>query len=301
MMLLPLALALQLAASPEEAAAQAKELFKTGQRLYKEAKYPEAIAKFEAVYELKPSPNVLYNIGKCHEQLGDVPKALRAFRDYLRRAPDAKDKDQVSDAVANLERRLKERGIQQLLIFAEPPSAAIEVDGKPAGSSPASVELTAGPHRLTLRADGYEVIERSFVMQIQRATEMTFNLQPNAAQPVPAPSAELTPRIDAPQQAETRVVAAAPTLATSSAVKPRFFTWVAGGVALAALGAGIGLSFAAQGTARTLTAATMPTTREDANRIVSMATGLNTGSTIAYVAAGTMLAVAVVLFFLEGR
>ncbi len=168
------------------ATTKAKDAFLTGQRFYKEARYADAIAKFEEAYALKPSPVLFYNIGRCHEQLGDVPKALRSYRDYLRMAPDAKDKDTVNDAIANLERRLKEKGLQQLLVFADPPSATIEVDGKVLGNSPASVELSAGNHRLVVKAEGFEPADRSFVMQTARATEMTINLRPvvKATEPV---------------------------------------------------------------------------------------------------------------------
>lgn len=180
-------------------ATRAKEIFKVAQKLYKEARYADAIAKFEEAYALKPSPVLFYNIGRCHEQLGDVPKALRSYRDYLRMAPDAKDKDTVNDAIANLERRLKEKGLQQLLVFADPPGATIEVDGKVLGNSPASVELSAGNHRLVVKAEGFETADRSFVMQTARATEMTINLRPVAkagepvkVEPTPTPTVTTT-------------------------------------------------------------------------------------------------------------
>jgi len=188
-------------------AARAKEIFKVAQRLYKEARYADAIVKFEEAFQLKPSPVIIYNIGKCHEQLGDVPKAMRSYRDYLRLSPDAKDKDTVGDAIANLERRLKEKGLQQLLVFADPVTALIEVDGKVLGNSPASVELTAGNHKLLVKADGYETTERAFVMQTARATEMTINLRP-LARPEPVAAAAVTPAVTS--KPEPRVDAAPP-------------------------------------------------------------------------------------------
>jgi tetratricopeptide (TPR) repeat protein len=284
-------------------ATRAKDIFKAAQKLYKEARYADAIAKFEEVYVLKPSPVIMYNIGKCHEQLGDVPKAMRSYRDYLRLAPDAKDKDSVTDAIANLERRLKEKGLQQLLVFADPPTALIEVDGKVLGNSPASIELTAGNHKLSVKAEGYETTERAFVMQTARATEMTINLRKVEAS---------TPPLDAPKKEEPKVATLTPSKdvsgtgsgsidvkATPEPVKKsRLWTWVAGGAAVAAAGAGVGLGVAAQGAAAQTA---MPPMGMTPAQQAASAQGLATGANVAYGIAGAAAVTAVVLFFIEGR
>lgn len=167
--------------------AKAKEAFQRAQKLYKQARYAEAIEKFEEAYALKPHPVIYFNIGRCYEQLNETAKAPRAYRDYLRLSPTAADRDTVADAIANLERRLRDTGVQQLLVFTEPPTARIEVDGQDVGQSPASIELKAGNHQLVVRADGFEPVERSFVMSLSRATEMTINLRPVSEKPEPPP------------------------------------------------------------------------------------------------------------------
>lgn len=283
----------------------------TGQRFYKEARYADAIAKFEEAYAIKPSPVLFYNIGRCHEQLGDVPRALRAYRDYLRMQPDAKDKDTVNDAIANLERRLKEKGLQQLMVFADPPTAIIEVDGKVLGNSPASVELTAGNHKLLVRADGYEPTERAFVMQTSRATEMTINLRPagKPMEPPPPPP----PLVDVPKKEDPKVATLTPskdvtgtgTGATDVKTTPepapkggRLWTWIAGGAAVAAAGAGVVLGVAANGAAAQTA---MPPMGVTPAQQANSAQGLATGANVAYGVAGAAAVTAVVLFFIEGR
>lgn len=294
----------------EDSTQKAKEAFQTAQRLYKEARYADAIVKFEEAYALKPSPVLFFNIGKCHEQLGDVPRALRSYRDYLRLAPDAKDKDTVSDAIANLERRLKEKGLQQLMVFADPPAAVIEVDGKVLGNSPASIELTAGNHKLVVKADGYETTERSFVMQTARATEMTINLRPAGAKmepPPPPPPLVDVPKKDEPKKDEPPKLTPKDTVVASSgngvtktaepAKKGRLWTWVAGGVAVASAGAGVGMGVVAQSTAKNVPNAAVGMADDQARS----AQGLATGANVAYGVAGAAAITAVVLFFVEGK
>jgi hypothetical protein len=283
---------------------KAKELFQSGQRLYKQARYAEAIAKFEEAYLVRPHPVIYFNIGKCQEQLGETAKALRAYRDYLRLAPDAKDKETVSDAIANLERRLRERGMQQLMVFADPPNAHIAVDGKELGSSPASVELIAGNHTLTVTAEGYEKVERSFVMQTTRATEMTISLRPAGApknEPIATdvPKAETKPATTEPPPPTPPLVVSQPVEAKKTG---RLWTYVAGGVAVASLGAGIGLGAASNGAIEQFTK-TGPhnpdTVQMEFNTAQANANGLATGANVAYGVAGAAAITAIILFFVE--
>jgi len=282
-----------------EAAAteKAKMLFSWAQRLYKQARYAEAISKFEEAYSLRPHPVIYFNLGRCYEQLGEVPRAMRAYKDYLRLLPDAQDKEMVSDAIVNLERRLKEQGVQQLMVFAEPPTAHIEVDGKGLGTSPASVELRAGNHQLRVSADGFEPSERSLVMSSGHSTEMTINLRPRAA-PVAERSA---PAADAPLKAVLTPPSPPPPVVAEVAAEPprkaRVFTWVAGGVAVAGLGTGVGLGLMANGKAADYRAGGH--TQLETQALYDGARGFATGANVAYgVAAGAAITAAV-LFFVE--
>lgn len=59
--------------------AEVEKLFAEGASLYKAGKYRPAIEKFEAAYSLFPEPNLLYNIARAHEALGDIDQAIVKF------------------------------------------------------------------------------------------------------------------------------------------------------------------------------------------------------------------------------
>ncbi len=286
------------AAAEDADVKKAKDLFTWGQKLYKQARYAEAISKFEEAAEVRPHPVIYFNIGKCYEQLGETAKALRSYRDYLRLSPDAKDRETVSDAIANLERRLREKGQQQLMVFADPPSARISVDGKELGTSPASVELVAGNHALLVTAEGYEQVERSFVMQLSRATEMTISLRPVGTKETPlvsdAPKKDDAPTLDpgTPPPAPPLVVEPAPQK------KGRVWTYVVGGVAVASLGAGVGMGVMSGANSQQLTD---PNRSPGGNvqQLHDSARDLSVGANVAYGVAAAAAITAVVLFFVE--
>jgi len=290
--------------APADPAAKAKQIFSRGQTLYSQARYQDAIAAFEEAYLLKPHPVIFFNIGKCWEQLGETAKALRAYRDYLRLLPDAGDKDTVSDAIANLERRLKERGVQQLMVFADPPDSKIEVDGKALGTSPASVELSAGNHKLTVSREGYDPVERSFVMQVQRATEMTITLRPAGSkkeEPVATTqgSSSSTTTTAAPAAATDTTQPSATTTTTAQPKKGgRVFTWVAAGLAVAGLGSGITFGVLTMGKVKEFQTEDPMRTRMQADALSSSASTYALITNISWVVAGVAAAAAVVLFIL---
>jgi tetratricopeptide (TPR) repeat protein len=295
-----LALALTLGAE-DDPVARAKEAFTSGQRLYKAGKYSEAVLKFEEANAAKAHPVNTFNIAKCYEQLGENGKALRGFRDYLRALPEAADKASVADSIANLERKLREKGVQQVLFFAEPASVArIEVDGKMLGESPASAELTAGDHRLVVRGLAHKPVERTVTVSLSRASEVTVVLEPEATD---APTRQQDQVALTPKQApkDRNVAYVAPVQG-----RQRIMTWVMGGVGLAAVGAGV---------AFLLLRGAAVTDLNDCRRVAGMCTrpgaettatqnrvtGFTIGSIAAFSTGAAALATAIVLFFLEGK
>lgn len=285
------------AAVEDDTTKKARELFSWGQKLYKQARYAEAISKFEEAYAVRPHPVIYFNIGKCYEQMGDTAKALRNYRDYLRLSPDAGDKETVSDAIANLERRLREKGVQQLMVFAEPAEARISVDGKELGSSPATVELVAGNHQLTVTADGFQKVERSFVVQLSRAMEMTIALRPVGE----APLASDVPKRDDKPTLDPGTPPPAPPLVVEPATQPKkgkTFTWIAGGVAVASLGAGVGMGVASSVNNQQLLT-TPPGPEKKVQQLHDASRDFAIGADVAYGVAAVAAITAVVLFFVE--
>jgi hypothetical protein len=70
----------------EPTAAQAKQHYNAGQKLYEEGRYEEAIAEFQLAYRLKPHPNTLYNIAQAYERLLDYAQSVIWFERYLAEA-----------------------------------------------------------------------------------------------------------------------------------------------------------------------------------------------------------------------
>lgn len=82
----------------------AKRHYELGKAYYNQAAYDKALGAFQESHKLSQRPELLYNIGKCHEALGNLKQAITYYRRFL----DAKGPDPNIEArIRNLETRLE--------------------------------------------------------------------------------------------------------------------------------------------------------------------------------------------------
>jgi tetratricopeptide (TPR) repeat protein len=108
------AVAVALASPPARAQTEAqkleaKEHYTRATRLYEVGKYNDAIEEYQKVYLLVDDPNMLFNIAQCHK-LSDRPEeAVRFYRNFLRRSPNAPNRALVEKLIAEAEKAAEER------------------------------------------------------------------------------------------------------------------------------------------------------------------------------------------------
>ena len=54
-----------------------------GAVLYKNGRFQEAIQKFEKAYAFVPEANILFNLGRCHQSLGQVEEAIAYYQRFI--------------------------------------------------------------------------------------------------------------------------------------------------------------------------------------------------------------------------
>lgn len=135
-MLRPLGVALALLLIPLVGAAQtpvdgatkaeAQTLYQEGVTLFKDKQFKAASDKFQAAYNLDPSPILLYNLARAAELVGDPKKASGHYRAYLARYPEARDRADVEKQIEVLEAVLGHQA---------PTTGAVSITGLPEGAS----------------------------------------------------------------------------------------------------------------------------------------------------------------------
>jgi tetratricopeptide (TPR) repeat protein len=81
----------------------ARESFHEGSLQYDLGDFRAALNAFKRAYLNFEDPVILFNIAQCQRHLGDKADALRSFRVFLMKVPDAKERPQVERLIAELQ------------------------------------------------------------------------------------------------------------------------------------------------------------------------------------------------------
>jgi tetratricopeptide (TPR) repeat protein len=76
-------------------ATTARDHYKRGTTMFDLGRYLDAAKEYEAAFELKDDPVLLFNIAQAYRLGRSYPDAARSYRAYLRRLPEAKNRDEV--------------------------------------------------------------------------------------------------------------------------------------------------------------------------------------------------------------
>jgi hypothetical protein len=144
-------------ASAQDEVERARDEFRKGAELAKDAQWGAALAAFERSAKLRPHPWTTFNLGICERALGQYVRAKKTFaRALAERRPDA---DLPEATVGDAQRFMAEieRLVGALDVTIEPADAALTIDGQAlehAGKE-IHVELDPGAHVFLLTREGF--------------------------------------------------------------------------------------------------------------------------------------------------
>lgn len=89
-----------------ELKAMARKAFERGMGHYQKDEFDKAIEQFDVGFRLIPNPLFLYNMAQAHRLSNRPERALELYRRYLRESPEAKNRAEVDERIAALEKQL---------------------------------------------------------------------------------------------------------------------------------------------------------------------------------------------------
>lgn len=161
----------------------AEARYQVARQLYLQGDYAGAAREFAVAFEMMPeSAKLAYNLARSEERAGHMSAAVRAFRDYLRLAPGAKDRDEVAAIVTALDRRL-EAEKPEVVITSAPSGASVRIDeGSAVGKTPVTLKLPPGAHSVSLELPGYHPETRA--IEVRAGTPATVHAELSEPFPV---------------------------------------------------------------------------------------------------------------------
>jgi tetratricopeptide (TPR) repeat protein len=121
-------------------AASAREHYQKGTTFYDLGRYDDAIKEFEAAYQIKNDPALLYNLAQSHRLAGNAEQALHFYRTYLRRVPNAKNRTEIEGRIAALEQLVAQKNATQTT----PPNQTLPPGGGGSSGSTGTDTSNAG-------------------------------------------------------------------------------------------------------------------------------------------------------------
>jgi tetratricopeptide (TPR) repeat protein len=261
-------------AGPSDADKQrALDKYNRGVEAFGQKRYKDAADLFLEADAIASSASFAYNISLAYEQLGDSATSLKWSREYLRRKPDTPDRAEVEERIRSHEKKLQDRGVQQVTVRSDPAGATVVVDDVPRGVTPWTGELTPGNHKVLIQQRGFHDNETQFFLAAERAMDVELKLLvaadvPAAAPVAPAPTAPAT---------GTQPATPAPDSGPQGFAKVKPWTWASLGLGVGCFAAAIGFE---AGRAGAESDARDATTQVEAQEHIDSAEGSQLGARI---------------------
>jgi hypothetical protein len=173
---------------------EAKARYERGVEAYSAGRFKDAVDHFLAADQLSPSAPLSFNIARAYEKLGDDSGALRWYRDYARRSPNAPNIADVGVLVTRYEEQLAKKGVQQLTVLSTPSGATVTIDAAPVGVTPWTGDIPPGRHKVELTLRGYGDSTTELDLGADHAKDLNVRLTeaPLAASPAAGTPAPVT-------------------------------------------------------------------------------------------------------------
>lgn len=115
---------------------EAKEHYIKGTKAFDLGAYDEAVSEYSQAYRLHDDPALLYNIAQAHRLAGHTGEAVRFYRMFLVRNPNAPNRDEVEQKISELQKLINQQKRTQNL----PPDQT-----RPPGSTTPPPQTTTPP------------------------------------------------------------------------------------------------------------------------------------------------------------
>ncbi len=173
---------------------QARAIVLEGQKKFQEGLFAEAAVDFLQAFQLDPHPIIMYNVGRAHEEQGDLIKAIGYYRTAIGLNPSEAVKEELDTKIKDIEFFLRSQGVDVfdldgaqwvpkglVTIRADPPGSEVLVDGQVIGKSPMEDKsIPQGNYVVTVRSPGFQSQERKLEVVGGKRYTLTPQLEPGS-------------------------------------------------------------------------------------------------------------------------
>ncbi|MBI5495530.1 MAG: tetratricopeptide repeat protein [Deltaproteobacteria bacterium] len=218
---------------PPDATEAAREHNRAAIESFKAGDYEQALESFERAFELLPDAKVRLNLGVVNENLDRLDEAKGHYEAFLREYPRGEKAPVVREKLAGVEKRMRQWG--KLVVQVSPPPDRVRVDQREFRTTPVTVWLPPGRHRVVAEKDGAGSAEQAVEVHAGALGELRLELARTLTTTTDRP----TPVAPAPLKAARPAAPAGKAGASPGSFRPVPWALRGVGAALAAGGAAV--------------------------------------------------------------
>src|SRR5262249_47039491 len=87
----------------DELRAQSRHHYDLGRAAYERGELATALAEFKEAYAIVPIPDLIYNMARCQEQLGQFREAAQSYRVFIATLPEGSERWQLEAHIKQME------------------------------------------------------------------------------------------------------------------------------------------------------------------------------------------------------
>lgn len=169
------------AEADESARPQAQRAFQSGMELVAQERWEDALERFDESLRLYPTQSALFNRALCLGLSGRPAEAVRDLEEHRERYGASVSAERRREVEEELERFSQRIGRIEVRVDGVD-SAAVLIDGNPAGEVPLSEPLVVNPgrHQLTVQAEGVDPVSRWVEVGAGDRTAVVIAIDPSA-------------------------------------------------------------------------------------------------------------------------
>ncbi|HEY5924668.1 MAG TPA: PEGA domain-containing protein [Kofleriaceae bacterium] len=162
---------------PADAQSAALELYRQGNEMFEQARYLEALAKYEVALRSWDHPSIRYNAAVCLINLGRAEEAYENLMAALRF--DGAPLSAELQRQARTYESLLAGQLAELEVQCKEPNAKVQLDGKDLLDCPGAQarKLKPGRHQVVAQKPGYETESRAIELAAGKKTTLVLELK----------------------------------------------------------------------------------------------------------------------------
>lgn len=155
---------------------QLADLIDSAKRDYDVGNFERSLEGFQRAYDIYPHPDILYRMGLCYERLGEDAAAVRHYREFLEKVPDAPERPRIEKTIDIIESRISRSEIR---VSTDPEGAVVYFDDSAngvAGYTPTALPVSPGNYRVIVQKEGYETVEELVTVEPGQTLQLRYQL-----------------------------------------------------------------------------------------------------------------------------